>query len=247
MITFIIQARCNSSRFHNKILYPFFRNKNLLEILIERLLNIESTNIIVATSDNKDCDDIESIALKYGVLCYRGSERDVLQRFIDAANFYHVNEIIRVCADNPFLDINSIYELIKYSKENNDYIAFDICGTPSIKTHYGFWAEYVHITALERIRALTSDPVYHEHVTNFIYANPDIFKIKWINTPIDALRHSNIRLTIDTITDFILAQKIYNDICLCNNSPTITNVISYLEEHPYLQETMRTEILNNVK
>lgn len=44
------------------------------------------------------------------------------------------------------------------------------------KTHFGFWAEYVTLAALELVARKTVEKVYHEHVTNYIYTHPNDFK-----------------------------------------------------------------------
>lgn len=248
-IHFIIQARTGSTRFPNKILIPFYQGKSLLELLVYKLKQVENTEIIIATSDNKNCDAIETLALLLNVKCFRGSETDVLQRFIDAAISFNAENIIRVCSDNPFLELQSIKKLIKVAQENknSDYISFNINGTPSIKTHYGFWTEYVTLDTLKRIKSLTKDKIFHEHVTNYIYTNPHSFKIRWIDGPIFSLAQKNIRLTIDTNNDFLNAQKIYSDICRNNLYPTICDICEYLDKHIEYYTVMQKEIEQNSK
>ena len=170
MITFIIQARSGSTRLPNKILLPFYNGKSILDLMLEKLSSINGTNILVATTTNMKDDAVVNIAKKYNIAYFRGSENDVLNRFISAAEQYNAQKIIRVCSDNPFLDINSIKKLIETINENPsaDYISFNINGIPSIKTHYGFWTEYVTLNTLKKIRDLTDEPLYHEHVTNYI-------------------------------------------------------------------------------
>ena len=124
MIYFFVQARVGSSRLPNKILLPFYNGKNILELLIEKLQQVENTGVIIATSTNPNCDPIEAIAQKKGAICFRGSEDDVLQRFIDAAEKNQVNQLIRVCSDNPFLDLHGLRELVQFvytSEQPIDY------------------------------------------------------------------------------------------------------------------------------
>ena len=248
-ITFIIQARLGSTRLPKKILRPFYQEKSILDLLIEKLKQIPHTQIILATSTNPINDPLEQIASKNNINCFRGSENDVLQRFIDAAIFYKSEHIIRICSDNPFLELNSIQELIDFAKEHQqyDYISFNINGTPSIKTHYGFWTEYVKLSALKKIATLTDIPLYHEHVTNFIYTHPEIFLFHLLKTSPQLLDHNKIRLTIDTEADFKNAQKIYSDLVQTTPYPTIENIIQYLDSHPSYYEIMEQEILKNSK
>lgn len=250
MIYFIVQARSGSTRMPNKILLPFYSENSILDLLIEKLKTVEGTKVIIATSTNKNCDLIEDVAQKHEVACFRGSENDVLKRFIDAADLYQASQLIRVCSDNPFLELDSIKKLVSFvneSKESFDYVSFDIKGSPSIKTHYGFWTEYVTLDALKRIRALTNESFYHEHVTNYIYSNPEIFHIGWIDGPEIIASHSDIRLTIDTQDDFRNAQQIYSDLCHDNPFPTISQIIAYLDNHKEYYGSMRKQIINNSK
>ena len=90
MLAFIVQARVGSTRLPNKIILPFFKGKSILELLISKLKNVEGAKVILATSTNKENDLLEQIARQNGVFCFRGSENDVIQRFIDAADEYGV-------------------------------------------------------------------------------------------------------------------------------------------------------------
>lgn len=246
---FLIQARLGSSRLPGKILLPFSGSDSILDLLVKKLKHVDA-DIILATSDNKQNDKLEGFSDQYGINCFRGSENDVLQRFIDAAEKYGADNIIRVCSDNPFLDLNSIKQLIRYVEENKkcfDYVSFNIQGTPSIKTHYGFWTEYVTLDALKRVKTLTNEPLYHEHVTNYIYSHLSDFAVSWIDGPECLQGHSDIRLTIDTEEDFKNAAKIYSDLCLAGAYPTISDVVNYLDNHPEYYEYMHNQILKNSK
>ncbi len=250
MIHFIVQARSGSTRMPNKILKPFYNGKSILDLLIEKLKLVDNTKVIIATSSNHNCDLIEKVSNNHGVVCFRGSENDVLQRFIDAAEAYNANRLIRVCSDNPFLELASLQKLVDYVSENNnqlDYVSFNINGTPSIKTHYGFWTEYVTLDTLKRVKFSTDDGLYHEHVTNYVYSNPDKFNIGWIEGPFAIKTHPDIRLTIDTQDDFNNAQNIYAALCVNNPFPTIDEIINFLDSHMDYYDSMKKQILKNSK
>lgn len=249
MITFIVQARTKSTRLPNKILLPFYDNKCILELLVGKLQQVNKSQVVIATSVEKSCDAIERMATKLGIGCFRGSEDDVLKRFINTAEKFNAHKIIRVCSDNPFLELKSLQTLVEIanSQSDFDYIGFNINGQPSIKTHYGFWTEYVTLDALKRVDKLTDKPLYHEHVTNFIYTNTDLFRVKWINGPEILSTHQDIRLTIDTEEDFINVQHIYSDLCQKNPYPTINDVVEYLDKHSEYYKFMKDQIEKNSK
>lgn len=248
-IAFIIQARLGSTRLPRKILLPFYKNKSILDLLIDKLKKVADSQIILATSTNSINDSLEDIAQKNNILCFRGAENDVLQRFIDAAEKFQASRIIRICSDNPFLELDSINRLIDFATKNPqyDYISFHVNNTPSIKTHYGFWTEFVTLNALKKAISLTDEPLYHEHVTNFIYTHPEYFNYYLLDTPSELVAHNKIRLTIDTKTDFQNAQKIYEDLTHSNPYPTIEQIIRFLDNHPSYYQTMEQEISKNSK
>ena len=178
-IKIIVQARTNSSRLPNKIIYELEENINFLKILILRLLTLkEYAEVIIATTENR-CDDIiEKIGNELNVTVFRGSEKNVLDRYIQCANKYQSSHIIRICSDNPFVDLDAIINLIKQYK-NEDYLSYKVNNKASILTHCGFFAELVKLDALKKIYKASSSKC-NEHVTNCIYLNPDKFSIRLI-------------------------------------------------------------------
>lgn len=213
MLGIIIQARTGSSRLPNKMILPFYKNFGILEILLKRLINNINCKIIVATTTNNRDNIIEEITTNSNCICYRGSEDDVILRFIEAAKYNGVTKIIRICADNPFLDMESLKALIDYcSNKDEDYISYITSkGVPTIKTHYGFWAKYTTLEVLMRVNALTNEKIYHEHVTNYIYEHSDMFKTNFIKIPV-WIENKSIRLTLDTKEDFAMQQIIFNSV-----------------------------------
>ena len=246
MITLIVQARVGSTRLPNKILLPFFEQKSIISLIIEKLKSLPNTTIVLATTTNEKDTILADTAKSLHIKSYRGSENDVLARFICAAKQYNATRIIRICSDNPFLDIASLKELVEIGEQsNNDYVSFLVNDKPSIKTHFGFWAEYVTLEALEKVQAATQESIYHEHVTNYIYTHPQDFKIEWLKTPEVLQGREDIRLTIDTQQDFIDAQEIYKH--YVDNNMTIEDLVGYLDQNPSLLEKMKKEIKLNTK
>ena len=134
-IGIIIQARLGSTRLPRKILKQFYGGKTLLETVIANLQRVEGAQVIVATSVNPNNDELESFLQERGITVFRGSEDDVLSRFIGAAEENKVDGIVRICSDNPFLDWHGVADLIEKAKTSDaDYIGYRINDTPSIKT-----------------------------------------------------------------------------------------------------------------
>lgn len=239
-----------STRLPGKLLLPFYKGKTILDILLDKLSRIERTDIIIATTTNVSDNPIAAKAELMGVKCYRGDEQDVLSRFVGAAEYYGVDKIVRVCSDNPFIDIDSMQRLVDVAGTSEaDYISFDVEGSPSILTHYGFWAEYVSLKALLKVIQKTGEAFYHEHVTNYIYKHPSEFCIEWLDVEKEIVHNRDIRLTIDTESDFKNAGQLFA--ILYNEKegryPSAREVVEYIKEHPAYQVMMKEEIRKNEK
>lgn len=244
MLSFIVQARLGSTRLPGKILLPFSNGKCILDILLDRLQTADSTvQVVIATTLDKANDPILEWCQKKDVLCFRGSENDVLDRFIKASEATKTDRIIRVCSDNPFLSVSALRQIVQKARITKaDYVGFDVFGRPSILTHYGFWTEYVSLNALRKAQVMTQDKLFHEHVTNFVYTHPDHFTLEWIPSGLE--KDDKIRLTIDTMADFQSAQSVYETLGFQADIPQI---MSYVLGRKDLMDSMSEEIKQNSK
>ena len=242
-IGIIIQARMGSTRLPGKILKKFYGEDTLLETLLNNLHKV-GVKVIVATSVNENNDDLEVFLKEKGELVYRGSENDVLDRFIKAAEENQVDGIVRICSDNPFMDWHGVAQLIEKAKNSNaDYIGFRVNDTPSILTHFGFWGEYVTLDALKRVASTTLEgSPAHEHVTYHVYKHPEEYKCEWIQCPESLQGRYDIRLTIDTLEDLVNAQQVYAGLRDKETNFTLQDVIQYLDAHQVIKKSMMSSI-----
>ncbi len=248
MIGFIVQARTGSTRLPNKILQPFHGERNILEIMIDQLLaHFPQIPLVLATSTAKADDTLELFQEKYpSIKFYRGSENDVLERSLQAAQHFGLKEFIRVCSDNPFLQTQFVQDLIDQAP-GPDYISYKVDGLPTIRTHYGLFAERVKTAALEKAYELQPDDFFREHVTNFIYGHPDNFSLQWLNIGQQLEGLEQLRLTIDDPQDFESAQKIYSDLYKGQNEILLSDLKPYLAARPELLEKMNANKLKYSK
>jgi spore coat polysaccharide biosynthesis protein SpsF len=247
-IGIIVQARLGSTRLPGKMLLPFYQDKSILEIILDNLKSLlQDYPIIVATSDNPIDDKIEETALKCGVHTFRGPEDDVLQRFILAAETHNLDCIVRVCADNPFLMPEYITNLIEKMKNSEvDYLSYQFSdGTPIIKSHIGMFTEIVKLSALQKIKSQTTEQIFLEHVTNYIYSNLDYFKVKFLNLPDIIFERKDIRLTVDTKKDFEMTQKLYSE--LNDENYSLLRLINVIDANENYKFVMSEEIRKNSK
>lgn len=245
----IIQARTGSTRLPNKMLLPFYESKGIFEIILHRLKESSlSIPIIIATTANKADNQLVEIVKKYGFNYYTGSEENVLNRFIETAEHFKIDKIIRLCADNPFLDMNALNYQINNFYDGTDYWCYSTNNyTPTIRTGFGFWTEMVTLDSLKRIALLTDESIYKEHVTNYIYTHPNNFNIHFEKISKNIEDVSGLRLTVDTKMDFELLKEIYASLICKNSDFSAFEISNLVKENPEWLITMKAETLKNIK
>ncbi len=112
-IGLVIQARMGSTRLPNKVLMHLAGKPILLHVL-ERVKNLkkEYKRIVITSTMERD-DKIEEFCKERNLLCFRGKEADVLDRYYQVAKFFQLDHIVRLTGDNPLLDADNLEFLIK--------------------------------------------------------------------------------------------------------------------------------------
>ncbi|MEE9118164.1 MAG: glycosyltransferase family protein, partial [Calditrichia bacterium] len=195
----VIQARMGSSRLPGKSLSKIYNGLSLLEMVILRVMKARKLDmIILATSKENNCDPLVELADRMGIFTVRGSEMDVLSRFVDAIQIYKPDVVVRICADNPFIDPGEIDKLVNFFQKNQfDYAVNNIpeCGLPD-----GLGCEIVRADVLLRVAEKTHDNHYREHVTNYITNHREDFTIGWLHAERN-LWYPDLKLDIDCVED----------------------------------------------
>ena len=121
--TAVIQARLESTRLPGKILKKIGKIP-VIEFLIRRLSksNKISKIIVATTSDPKD-DLLCKYLVDKKINFFRGSAKNVLERYYKCAIKFKLKDIIRITSDCPLIDIKILEEvLLKYESENLEYV-----------------------------------------------------------------------------------------------------------------------------
>jgi len=218
----IIQARMGSSRLPGKSLMPI-NGEFLLERVIKNAQKIEfADQVIVATTNLPEDDLIEQYCKKINIKSFRGDRDNLLLRFIDASIAFDNNDnIIRLTADNPFLDIGISKQLYQiHLNNNNDYTCIDGL------SHIVF--EVIKLGALRecvKLNELTNSD--KEHVTPFFRNGNKIFKSQILASNFCNLNPKfDQYLTIDTIDDFLRIQQMLYDL---RESSELNNLYNWIK------------------
>jgi spore coat polysaccharide biosynthesis protein SpsF len=223
-----IEARMTSSRLPGKVLAPL-GGKPALEVMVERLRKIPSIReIVVATTSNKTDDPVQDLAERLGVGFWRGSEDDVLQRVLDAANAYEADVIVEFTGDCPLIDPEIAGRVIEtYRSAGADYVS------NVMKRSYpmGMETQVFARRILEDVARRTQDKDDHEHVSLFIYRNPQIYSLRNVEAP-PLLTRPDLRLTLDTKEDLAVISALYE--ALSPRSPvfSLAEMLAFLDANP---------------
>ena len=236
MITAIVQARMGSSRLPGKTLLPF-GSGTLLDYVVSRISQSSFIEqIIVATTNEPEDDEIEKHCAHKNIFCYRGSTLDVLERFVETAHNFNATHIVRVTADDPFKTAEIIDSAFKKYFDNN----LDYCSNTLEPTYpEGLDIEVFSQNALNLAHENETDVHEREHVTPYIWKNKNGFlKIGQIYSPNDK---SAWRMTVDY-------RKDYDALVFLEKNVSIT--ASYLEvmtavEHLNIQHIMNSNTKRN--
>ncbi len=200
----IIQARCGSTRFPNKV-FADIDGRPLLFHVVDRLKYCKLIDdiIIATTIDSKD-DSIAEWCNSFGVRYYRGSEEDVLNRYYNASKLFPSDFIVRITADDPFKEPSVIDEVVnKLIDENLDLVTNNF--PPTFPE--GLDCEAFTFETLRTMEKTATDSFDREHVTQFVYRNPERFRIGNVSFEKNL---SKFRWTIDTMEDYEMIKAIYS-------------------------------------
>ncbi len=231
----IIQARTTSTRLPNKVLKDL-SGHSLLWHVIERVKASEKIDyVILAITTNPQDDPLVEIASMTDTGLFRGSEDDVLSRYLGAAAKYELDMIVRITSDCPLIDPHTIDKVIEsHIKTGADYTS----NTLERTYPRGLDIEIFSTDLLKLAGQETNEIFQREHVTPYFYQNPVKFKLN--NVPADeGLAHPEYRLCVDTPEDFQLIEKIYSKLYESPKLIEIMDVISLLGSKPELAEINR--------
>ena len=220
----IVQARMGSSRLPKKALLPI-NGIPIIQWILERLMGChELDSIVFAIPNSKKDDVLYDFLLSKKVKIFRGSENDVLSRIYHAAMRYDAENVIRICADNPFIDPKSIDDLILFFEKKRCDYAYNHIPKNNLYPD-GIGAEIVSFETLKKINNEANTNEQREHIFNFIWNNPDIFEIQTFNPSEEWMIRPDLRLDIDTRDDY----DEYSDLDLGPESD-LKNIIAYKDK-----------------
>ncbi len=197
-----IQIRLDSFRLPEKALLPL-GDMTVSEHAFRSLKNIPA-DVYALLTDRASAHRLTPLAEKWGFETFIGSRDDVLSRFSRATAHFSVDTLIRATGDNPLVSWEAAVRALQIFNDTES----DYCGIRNLA--YGAGVEILNSRALFRADREAVDPYEREHVTPYLYQNPELFKI----TLEEALaeERSEARITLDTREDYLFLIHIFREL-----------------------------------
>ena len=124
MIGCILQARMSSIRLPGKVMMKIDNENTMLDCVINQLKNSKQTkNLVIATTEQKEDDVIVELVKRREIKYFRGSKKDVLDRYYQTAKEYKATTVVRLTSDCPLIDPYLIDDTINlFIQKKVDYV-----------------------------------------------------------------------------------------------------------------------------
>lgn len=226
----IVQARLGSTRLPGKVLRPL-AGRPMLSHMIERLQQARLlADILIATTSLAQDHRIIELARQAGVASYAGPVDDVLARHVGAAQKAGADVIVRITADCPLIDPQTVDSAVQYFLAH-DYDFVDDGAERALPR--GLDVSVFSRQALERADLAAQDAASREHVTLYMYRHPDQFRVGQFPVSPE-LHHPEWRLCVDEEDDFKLIEEIYRRLYQPGSIIDMRAVARLLESEPAL-------------
>lgn len=221
----VIFSRMDSQRLPGKALITIGGRALLGHVIDRAVATLNADTVIVATSDRDTDDDIAAFAEAQGAKVFRGSAPDVLGRAVACAETFGLTVLGRICGDSPFISPQMLGRLLLVHKTEGPEFTTNVFprSYPA-----GMTFEVMSIDALRRLDGLVDDADHREHMTGFIYENPDQFRIHNVASGFDGW--DGIPLTVDSADDLVQANWLFGRLKETGEEMTIASVLTLARE-----------------
>ncbi len=196
----IVQSRMGSHRFPGKVMETL-GGIPILELILRRVRQaVTVTEVVLATTERLEDQVLCKLAESLQLRVVRGPELDVLGRFGLATKLFAAEVVVRIAGDNPFVAPEEIDRVVEHHLLTGADYSFN--HIPALDNGYpdGLGAEVVEQSILERLDESCTKPAHREHVTAYIWDNPEEFYIETVPAP-PSIIGPDIKLDIDEPQD----------------------------------------------
>jgi glutamate-1-semialdehyde 2,1-aminomutase/spore coat polysaccharide biosynthesis protein SpsF len=234
----IIQARMGSTRLPGKVLSDLAGAPVLMWVVRAARATLSVDEVWVATSTAAADDAVAGWCEANAAPCYRGSERDVLDRYAGAARASGAGVVVRITADCPLLDPAVVAQTIRLRAVTGTDYASNV-DPPTWPD--GLDCEVMTAAALFAAAKEATRDIDREHVTPFMRNNRARFSADTLIAPLPNLAAE--RWTLDTPGDFAFLSALAPQLP-AGRPPAYLEVLAVLDREPSLRDLNRQETRN---
>jgi spore coat polysaccharide biosynthesis protein SpsF len=226
-----IQAKMDSTRLPGKVMLPLLEKPVIYRIFERLKFSRKLDEICISTSIDSSDDIIANYAKENGIKCFRGSDKNLVDRHLSAAKFFNADVIVRITSDCPVIDPTIVDELLEIYNKNP---SVDFLSNTKVRTYpVGLDVEVMPKKTLERLMKISESQEFYEFfISNYIYKNPKDFTSIGIQ-----LKNPNVlRWTLDHPEDYEFIKKIYSNLYKPGNIFLMNDIFELLQKKPELGE-----------
>lgn len=204
----------------------------VIKQVFSRVCMIEGlSGVLVATSTLDKDDILAEYCAGENIPLFRGSEDDVLDRYVQASRQADADVVMRITADCPFLDPRLSAKVLDLMLANPDCDYADNI-TP-VTYPKGLDTQVVRRTTLERLWEQCDEPEDREHVLAYIRKHPEAFTTMAVNSPVDYSAH---RWTLDRAEDYKMLSMLARELKQQGLFGYHEEILRILDEHAEIRE-----------
>lgn len=222
MITPVLLARLDSTRLPCKSLLVLPTGGTIIDFILNQLDSVkELDNIsspILATTHRKIDDPLAKFAEKRGLLLYRGSTDNVLERILQAGDDQNSEYVMRVNCDSPFIDGSLVAKATTACHIDSPDVITNLMPR---SYPYGITIQILRVKSfVDLIQRYKPSKDEAEHITPYIEKHQEEINIHSIIN-YERTDHRK-RFVVDTANDYrSLYMGLEDHLCSQKNSSTI--------------------------
>ncbi len=224
----VVQARKTSTRLPGKVL-QLLDDRCVLDHVLTRCAAIPGADIAVcAVPDGPESAEIEAIATGCGAMTFRGSENDVLDRYLGAARAARADIVMRVTSDCPLIDPETCGAVLALrAARGADYA----CNNMPRSFPHGLDCEAFTTEALADAAGHATDSYDREHVTPWLRRAPGLVRA---NLHSGDARQAAHRWTLDHPEDLAFFRAVFAVVPPARR--TTANVLALVAARPEIAD-----------
>lgn len=192
----LLTVRTSSSRLPRKCFLPFGDSNTLIHV-VKRAINFGINPIVCTSTDNSD-DEIEELCVQNGILYFRGSLENKLNRWLTCATKFQLADFHTIDVDDPFFDPLQVKESVDILRKKNLDIVSPTQISSSGSASLGYSIKYNCLIENQKIiNGITQIEMIDSVFIEFKNLKHEILKSQFPD-------FSNIRLTLDYSEDYYL-------------------------------------------